>query len=50
MADQEKTNEPVEFVKKLLAMRDKYDTIVLESFRGEKKAQKRLKEAFEEFM
>jgi cullin 3 len=50
VSDQEKAKDPVEFVKKLLEMRDKYDVIVSEAFRGEKKAQKKLKDAFEEFI
>eukprot|EP00613_Pedinella_sp_CCMP2098_P033057 CAMPEP_0171731480 /NCGR_PEP_ID=MMETSP0991-20121206/28962_1 /TAXON_ID=483369 /ORGANISM="non described non described, Strain CCMP2098" /LENGTH=829 /DNA_ID=CAMNT_0012326513 /DNA_START=87 /DNA_END=2577 /DNA_ORIENTATION=- len=50
VSDQEKCKDPVEFVKKLLGMRDKYDVVVAHAFRGEKKAQKKLKEAFEEFI
>ena len=38
------------FVKGLLEMRDKFDRIVAESFAGEKKAQKKLQEAFEDFI
>ena len=37
----------MEFVKGLLAMRDKYSALVSEALRSEKKAQKKLKEAFE---
>lgn len=50
VSDQERVKEPVEFVKGLLAMRDKYDRLVTEAFRNEKKAQKKLKEAFEVFI
>merc|ERR1711998_250446 len=39
VSDQERVKEPVEFVKGLLAMRDKYDRLVTEAFRNEKKAQ-----------
>jgi cullin 3 len=34
----------------LLDLRDKYNAICAKSFRGDKKAQKRLKEAFEDFI
>ncbi|CAM9805306.1 unnamed protein product [Choristocarpus tenellus] len=50
VTDQESAKDPVAFVQGLLGLRDKYDRIVEEAFRGEKKAQKRLKEAFEEFI
>jgi len=50
LADQERTKTPVEFVRRLLAMREKYEKIVNEAFRGEKRAQKLLKEAFEQFI
>ena len=50
VSDQEKVQAPVEFVKKLPEMRDKYDKLVSEAFSGENKSQKRLKEAFEEFI
>jgi len=50
VADQEKTKDSTVFVKKLLALRDKYDRVVTESFRGEKKTQKKLKDAFEDFI
>lgn len=50
VADQERVKEPLVFVKGVLAMRDKYDRIIEESFRAEKKAAKRLKEAFEDFI
>lgn len=41
---QESAKDPVAFVQGLLALRDKYDRIVNEAFRGEKRSQKRLKE------
>jgi len=50
VSDQEKAKNPVEFVRKLLEMRDQYDEIVENAFQGEKASQKRLKEAFEEFI
>lgn len=42
-----KPQEPVNFVKGLLEMRDKFERIVAESFAAEKAAQKKLQEAFE---
>jgi len=50
VADQERVKEPLVFVKGVLSMRDKYDKIIDVSFRAEKKAAKRLKEAFEDFI
>jgi cullin 3 len=50
VSDQEKVKSPVDFVRKLLGMRDQYDLIVDVAFKGEKASQKRLKEAFEEFI
>lgn len=51
ISDQEKgTSDPAAFVRGVLAMRDKYDRIVTVSFRGEKKAQKRMRESFEDFL
>lgn len=38
------------FVKGLLDMRDKFERIVNEAFNGEKAAQKKLQEAFEDFI
>ena len=43
-------SSPVEFLKALLELRDKYDTIVTQAFCAENLAQKRLKEAFEAFI
>ena len=45
MRDQEQhKNNPVEFVKGLLDLRDKYDAIVTQSFKEDKSFQKALKE------
>lgn len=41
---QESAKDPVAFVQGLLSLRDKYDAIVNDAFRGEKRSQKRLKE------
>mmetsp|Transcript_25837 Transcript_25837/g.48921 ORF Transcript_25837/g.48921 Transcript_25837/m.48921 type:complete len:768 (-) Transcript_25837:70-2373(-) len=49
--DQEKgAADPPSFVRGVLQMRQKYDNIVTVSFRNEKKAQKRMKESFEDFL
>jgi cullin 3 len=48
--DQEKQKKPVEFVEKLLKLRDKYDVIVSKSMNGDKSFSKILKEAFESFI
>jgi cullin 3 len=51
IADQEKgAADPAAFVRGVLAMRDKYDRIVTVSYRNEKKAQKRMRESFEDFL
>ncbi|CAM9533464.1 unnamed protein product [Chrysoparadoxa australica] len=50
VADQEGSPEPVVFVQGLLDLRGKYDRICSEALQGEKKTQKRLKEAFEDFI
>jgi cullin 3 len=47
MGDQEKLRDPVEFVRRLLAMRDFFDSVVVGAFRSEKKFQKGLKQEFE---
>ncbi|KAL7505493.1 hypothetical protein ACHAXN_003192 [Cyclotella atomus] len=41
---------PATFVKGVLAMRERFGVVVAESLRGEKKSQKRMKEAFEDFL
>ncbi|KAJ1462111.1 Cullin [Pelagophyceae sp. CCMP2097] len=43
-------SSPVEFLEALLRLRDKFDAVVQQAFRGENAAQKRLKEAFEAFV
>lgn len=58
VADQEQRNsggatgaaDPSAFVRGVLAMRHKYETVVATGFCGEKKAQKRMREAFEDFL
>jgi len=50
VTDQDKAKEPVNFVKGVLSLRDKYDQINEKSFKGDKKAMKKLKEAFEGFI
>ncbi|CAM9725172.1 unnamed protein product [Ectocarpus sp. 12 AP-2014] len=44
VTDQESAKDPVAFVQGLLSLRGKYDSIVNDAFRGEKRSQKRLKE------
>lgn len=49
--DQENGNaDPPSFVRGVLAMRERYDKVVSVSFRGEKKAKKRMRESFEDFL
>ena len=48
--EQEERRDPVQFVAKLLEMRDKYELIVTQAFRASKLFQKTLKESFETFM
>jgi cullin 3 len=43
-------SDPSAFVRGVLAMRQKYETIVATGFCGEKKAQKRMRESFEDFL
>eukprot|EP00531_Pseudo-nitzschia_arenysensis_P009425 CAMPEP_0116126978 /NCGR_PEP_ID=MMETSP0329-20121206/6606_1 /TAXON_ID=697910 /ORGANISM="Pseudo-nitzschia arenysensis, Strain B593" /LENGTH=762 /DNA_ID=CAMNT_0003621069 /DNA_START=265 /DNA_END=2553 /DNA_ORIENTATION=+ len=51
ISDQEKgVSDPPAFVRGVLAMRDRYDKIVEFSFRGEKRARKRMRESFEDFL
>ncbi|VEU39797.1 unnamed protein product [Pseudo-nitzschia multistriata] len=51
ITDQEKrASDPPAFVKGVLQMRDRYDKIVEFSFRGEKRARKRMRESFEDFL
>ncbi|GMH64531.1 hypothetical protein TrST_g105 [Triparma strigata] len=48
--DQERVKDPVKFVRGVLEMRDRYDQVVEKAFDGEKKAGKKVKEAFEHFI
>lgn len=51
IADQERgVADPPTFVRGVLRMRDRYDNIVCTAFRGEKRAQKRMRESFEDFL
>ena len=51
IADQEKgTSDASAFVRGVLSMRERYHNVVNVSFRGEKRAQKRMKESFEDFL
>lgn len=42
--------DPPSFVRGVLLLRDRYERIVVTSFRGEKKAVKRMRESFEDFL
>lgn len=49
--DQQKgSSDPPAFVRGVLAMRERFENVVSTSFRGEKKAQKRMRESFEDFL
>jgi len=50
IADQERNSEPAAFCRGVLAMRKKYSAIVQTAFWNEKKAQKRMRESFEDFL
>mmetsp|Transcript_19410 Transcript_19410/g.45154 ORF Transcript_19410/g.45154 Transcript_19410/m.45154 type:complete len:776 (+) Transcript_19410:417-2744(+) len=51
ITDQEKgVSDPPAFVRGVLTMRARYDKIVEFSFRGEKRARKRMRESFEDFL
>merc|ERR1711991_997683 len=50
VADQKTVKDSITFVQKVLDLKGKYDRIISESFKGDKKAQMRLKEAFGEFL
>jgi len=41
---------PAAFVKGILAMRERFHAVVTDAMKGEKKAQKRMKESFEDFL
>lgn len=48
--NQETTKDPVMFLKLILELKDKFDQVIKEAFRAEKKMQKKLQEAFETFL
>jgi len=51
IADQERGQaDPPAFVRGVLKMRDRYGNVVSTAFRGEKRAAKRLRESFEDFL
>jgi len=51
IVDQEKgASDPPAFVRGVLTMRDRYEKILDVSFRGEKRARKRMRESFEDFL
>ncbi len=50
VADQQAVKDPVAFVKQILDLKNKYSEIVAKSFKGDKKALKRLKDSFDEFL
>jgi cullin 3 len=51
ISDQERgAADPSAFVRGVLSMRDRYQKVVTISFRAEKRAQKRMKESFEDFL
>lgn len=50
VSNQENTKDPVAFVQQMLELKDKFDKIINEAFRGEKKAFKDLKSAFEDII
>ena len=51
MKDQENNvAPPAAFVKGILAMRERFHAVVTDAMKGEKKAQKRMKESFEDFL
>ena len=48
--NQENLNDPIAFVQQILELRTKMENITVNSFRNDKKTQKKLKDAFEDFM
>jgi len=50
VASQETSKDPVAFVRAILDLKSKFDTIISSSFRAEKAVQKKLNEAFEGFI
>ena len=50
VADQLAVKDPIAFVNNVLELQSKYDNIIKTSFQGDKRALKKLKEAFENFL
>jgi len=51
ISDQERgSSDPPAFVRGVLKMRSRYNDVVAVAFRGEKRAQKRMRESFEDFL
>ena len=50
VVDQQAVRDPISFVNNVLDLKTKYDIVVSNSFRGDKNAQKRLKDAVEDFL
>lgn len=50
LSHQESAKDPVLFVQQILDLKEKFDSIVQDAFSGDKKSQKKLKDAFEEFI
>jgi len=48
--DEELNRDPVQYVQSLLALRDKYEHVIVEAFGGDKQFYKALSQAFEYFM
>jgi cullin 3 len=48
--DQEQSKDAVSFIEAVLNMRDKYQRIVMDSFVGDKRMERTMKEGFEQFM
>lgn len=50
LADSTATKDPVAFVRKLLELRDHYEKVVREAFRGNREMARGMKESFEKFL
>ena len=50
LASEDVKDDPINFVQQILDLKAKFDTIVVEGFKNEKRAQKDLKDAFEVFL
>lgn len=48
--NQENLNDPIAFVQQILELRSKMENIIVNSFKNDKKTQKKMKDAFEDFM